>query len=168
MEISKKISIGGINGVRKGFKGVKEVTFVGRIYGIARSAVQEEGANGAYWKFTGDFRAINGDGEEFISPVCFLPSPADGLLGEAVAGDKMGGGVQFAFDFYVEPREDVAIGYAYRVKPLIEQAKSDPLAALSQQITVALPVKSKQAALPGVDGDGAAPEEKAAPAKAKK
>ena len=49
-------------------------------------------------------------------------------------GDDHGSGVQFGFDFYIEPREDVAIGYSYVTKPLMEQKPSDPLAALENQI----------------------------------
>jgi len=134
MQISRKLSVSVLNNIRKGFKNVTESRYVGRIYGIARGAVVEEGVNGPYIKFVGEFRGVSPTGEIFAAPVAFLPAPADGLLADAVKGDQHGSGVQFGFDFYIEPREDVAIGYSYVTKPLMEQKPSDPLAALENQI----------------------------------
>lgn len=158
MEIARKISIGGINGVRKGFKDVKETQFVARVMGIAHSAKQEEGNLGAYWKFTGEFQAVNQAGEITAAPVIFLPAPADEMLAAAVkAADAP---VKFGFDISIEPREDVAIGYAYRIKPLLEVKPSNPLADLLAEMPAlpALPNKTQSALAleaPAEAGNGA-------------
>lgn len=133
MQIANKITIGGINSVRKGFKDVKEKTHVARIIGIAREASLKTSENMAdSWKFSGEFRAWNREGEEVAAPTCYMPDPAQGLLKAAVDADKSGAGVQFGFDFYVVPDENVAIGYHYEIKPLMESKPSDALAALSK------------------------------------
>jgi len=165
MQIERKITIGGINGIRKGFKDVTESRLVARILGIASEALREDGALGEYVKFKGEFRAINQDGEEFASAVCFLPKPADDLLESAIknAGGKS---VNFGFDIFVHPNENVAIGYEYKVKPLLETKPSDPLAALMGAIAP-LQLAAPKAA-PGPDAPAAdvpAASEKAKPKK---
>ncbi len=135
MQIANKITIGGINSVRKGFKDVKEKTHVARIIGIAREASLKTSENMAdSWKFSGEFRAWNREGEEVAAPVCYMPDPAQGLLKAAVDADKSGAGVQFGFDFYVVPNENVAIGYQYEVKPLMESKPSEALAGLASSL----------------------------------
>ena len=169
MEILKKMSIGAINGVRKGFKGVTEKRFVARIMGIAQSVIVEDGALGTYRKFTGEFKGINADGEEFVSAVCFLPSPVDSLL-EASMKDNSGAAVNFAFDISVAPN-DTPIGYEYVVSSLLETKPSNPLAELMAKIVpLQISAKSKQAELIGSDVEKTEPkkeaEKESAPAKA--
>lgn len=125
--LMKKISVGGINNVRKGFKGIVERTIMGRIVGIARMAKWEEGDLGQYAKFIGDFLAWNKDGEQFAAPVCFLPEPAQSMLASAVQGDESGNGVQFAFDFVAAPDENSVTGYQWQAVPLLEVRVSDPM-----------------------------------------
>lgn len=165
MEIARKMTVGGINNVRKGFKGVTETKLVARILGIADTAVQEDGALGSYWKFTGEFQGTNEQGEMHAAPVLMLPKPADDMLAAAVK-QAAGGSVKFGFDIYVEPREDVAIGYAYKIKPLLEVKPSNPLADLIASIP-ALPGKAQESlALDAPPAPAPAPAEAPAPAPA--
>ena len=126
MEIARKVTVGGINNVRKGFKGITEKTFVARILGIVHSAKVEDGQLGAYVKFQGEFQGTNMHGEITAAPVCMLPEPAASMLHAAVQGSE--GSVKFGFDFYVVPDESVAIGYKYVTTPLVEAKPSNPLA----------------------------------------
>jgi hypothetical protein len=98
MEMTRKISVGGINGVRKGFKGITAPTILARVVGIARVTKWEDGDAGTYCKFTGDFSAWNKDGKGYRAPAVFLPEPAQSLLATAVDADESGNGVEFAFD----------------------------------------------------------------------
>jgi hypothetical protein len=151
MQILKKMSIGAINGVRKGFKDVKETRFVARIMGIAQSVQVEDGALGTYRKFTGEFKGINADGEEFVSAVCYLPAPVDSLLASHMASND-GAAVNFAFDISIAPN-DSPIGYEYVVSTLLETKPSNPLAELMSKVApLQIAAKPKQAELPGVDG----------------
>ncbi len=161
MELANKITIGGINKVRKGFKGVTERKHVARIIGIARTADLKPSENMAdSYKFGGEFRAYNSDGEEFASAVCYMPDPAQSLLATAVENDKTGAGVQFGFDFYIVPREDVPMGYSYEIKPLMEAKPSDALAALAQTMPT-LPAL----AAPKAEGEATHSEKKSSKAK---
>lgn len=126
VSIQKKISIGLINNVRKGFKKVTAPKLQGRIYGVARSAKLEETDNGAAYKFTGDFRAINADGAEFVAPVLFLVGDAQNKLALEVAADKTGAGVEFAFDFITVPDAGKPLGYAWETPAIFEPVTADP------------------------------------------
>jgi hypothetical protein len=136
MEILRKMSVGAINGVNGGFKDVTETRHVARIMGIVRGVETKETNIGRSYKFTGEFRGINEHGEEFSSPVCYLPNPADAMLVEgftAANGQQVG----FAFDVFVTPkpkRNSVDLGYEYKIKPLFEAKPSDPLAALIESV----------------------------------
>jgi hypothetical protein len=154
MEIARKITIAGINGVRGGFdvKPDAPVTLMARVMGLARKVEVKTTTYGDSLKFVGEFRAINADGEEFAAPVIYLPKPADEMLAEALteAGEN---GVQFAFDIFIEPvpkKTPVDRGYQFKVKPLLDTKPSDPLAALMAGLP-APAVRAKQPALPGVD-----------------
>lgn len=161
MQILKKITVGGINNVRGGFKPPEAITHVARLFGIVRSVETKESNFGPYLKFKGDIRAVNEDGEESAAPVMMLPSPADGLLAEALANDKDKNGVQFAFDIYINPTPIVKPGdrgYEYRLKPLMNTEPSDPLKA----IVASLPAIEKKVALPASEkSDEKVIEEKA-------
>jgi hypothetical protein len=150
--IAKKISIGIINGVRAGFKNVKEPTHVARIYGRASASEPKDGGTmGISYKFTGDFVGVNADGEETMSPVCYLIAPADTLLVQALK-DAQGAAVEFAFDFFVIPNPTAVLGYEYKVKPVIPVKKSEPLLALAAQFGEDNPgPQKKQLALPAAE-----------------
>lgn len=141
MQIARKITIGGLNGVRKGFKGITEETFVARIVGIVQSSKVEEGQLGSYIKFTGEFQGTNMDGLVTMAPVCMLPEPAASMLHTAV--NESEGSVKFGFDFFVVPDESVAIGYKYSITPLIETKPSNPLTDMLATFR-AIPVTLKQ------------------------
>lgn len=151
MELLRKITIGGINNVRKGFKGVKEKQFIARCMGIARGFdVVPHVQYGDSYKFNGEFRAVNQDGEESAAPVIYLVKPVDEMLRDQIKAAE-GKPVNFAFDIFLVPDEGSERGYQYRVQPLMETAPSDPLAELMKQVTLPPPVKAKQAALPGTE-----------------
>ena len=99
MKICKKITIGIINGVRGGFKAMalfglrpdpnnKDVVLGDRdrvtvmtIIGLAQSYTKKvDEKMGVSYGFTGEFQAINKDGEKCIGPVCYLPEPAQYML----------------------------------------------------------------------------------------
>ncbi len=168
MQVERKLTIGGMNGVRKGFKGIKEKTFVARVLGIVNSATVEDGQLGAYHKFVGEFQGTNQNGELFTAPVCMLPEPASGMLYTAVQSAE-GGSVKFGFDFHVVPDESVAIGYKYATTPLLETKPSNPLAEMLASIP-ALPqlAAPSQPALTGTEPATEKPAENAAEKSAEK
>lgn len=150
MNLMKKMSVNGMNGLRGGFKGVTEQRHVGRIVGIAHEVDYKESQTmGISKRFTGEFRGINEHGEEFAAPVCYLPAPADGLL-EAAVNAAEGKGVNFAFDFFVVPNATSILGYDWKVKPLLDTRPSDPLAALMGSIPpmLAAPKKAEETVAP--------------------
>jgi hypothetical protein len=136
MEMTRKISVGGINGVRKGFKGITAPTILARVVGIARVTKWEDGDAGTYCKFTGDFSAWNKDGKGYRAPAVFLPEPAQSLLATAVDADESGNGVEFAFDLVAVPNANSATGYSWEARPLMEMRVADPMAALLAKINV--------------------------------
>ncbi len=167
MQVARKISVGGINGVRSGFKGITEKTFVARIVGIANSADAKESQFGAYWKFSGEFQATNQEGEIIAAPVCMLPEPAAGMLAAQIK--EAGNGVQFGFDFFVVPDEKSTTGYTYQTSPLMESKPSNPLEDLLKAVPAlpALPAP-KQPALTGTEAATEKPAENAAEKPAEK
>lgn len=150
MEVARKITVAGINNVRGGFTIAPDapMTLIARVMGLARSVSLKPTTFGDSLKFSGEFRAINADGEEFAAPVVFLPKPADELLAEALNGAGENG-VQFAFDIFIEAvpkKTPIDRGYQFRVKPLLDTKPSDPLAALQASLPT-LQLAAKQPAL---------------------
>lgn len=160
MQILKKMSVATLNSIRGGFKDVTETRLVGRIFGIVSGVETKETTIGASLKFTGEFRGINGDGEEFMAPVCYLIEPAAGMLAAAFAGAE-GRPVNFGFDIFVSPKEKrspVDLGYEYQIKPLLETRASDPMLALMSSANApAIPAKPKQPQLTGIETPAPAP-----------
>lgn len=148
MEISRKITLGSINGLRGGFAAPKEKTFAGRIFGIVNSVSVEDSQYGQYNKFVGEFRAVNQDGVESAAPVMMLPEPASTMLADACADSKS---VKFGFDFYLQPDEKSKTGYTYATEPLFETKPSDLLAEMTQGLTPPKLPAPKQPALPGTE-----------------
>ena len=134
MKICKRITIGAINGVRKGFKDVKSRRKVARILGIAREANLKvsETMKDSYC-FVGEFKGINEAGEVYVSATCYLPEPAQGLLRAAVEGEK-GNPVEFGFDFFVKPSPDAVLGYEFETEALMEHRPSNALAELEARV----------------------------------
>lgn len=156
--MARKISLGSINGVSKGFRGITERTFVGRIMGIvSKCEVGEHATNGPYVKFKGEFQAFDRENTRHVGPVCFLPEPSASMMHEAWENAN-GENIQFAFDYFVVPNESVAIGYNYETVPLFEVKTSDPLALLANSVTMALPAPAKLPIEQAAEKPGEAPE----------
>lgn len=150
MQLLRKISVSSLNNAKGGFKDIKEKTFVGRIYGTARShMVEDKGGFGPSLKFNGEFKGVNMDGEISMSPVLYLVGPVDEMLKSAIDDLPEGAkGVEFGFDIYVTPDPANKFGYSYRVETLVESKPSEPLAALENSLSAKpLPIKPKQAPL---------------------
>lgn len=149
MEMTRKMSVAGINGVRKGFKGLTSLQFIARMFGVVEFVTREATQTGAeQWKFVGEFQGVNAEGKEFGAPVLYLPAPADDALAQAVktADDES---VKFAFDVYAEPDATSLLGYVVKVKPLLapvvvsamqDIAASLPAVALTKPADAAPPV----------------------------
>lgn len=136
MEITRKMSVAGINGIRKGFKGLTGLTFAARVFGLAEGVTREAlQTGGEQWKFTGEFQAINQKGEAFAAPVLYLPGPADTQLAQAIK-DAAGKTIKFGYDVFVEPDATSLLGYIYKVQPQVTPA---PVSVL-EDIAAALPV----------------------------
>lgn len=169
MEITRKMSVAGINGMRKGFKSVLALEFVARILGVAESVMREQTQTGAeQWKFTGEFQGVNADGKEFGAPVLYLPGPADSQLTSAMSAN-VGKSVKFAYDIFVEPDKTSPIGYVTRVKPLLEPtaiatlldiASSLPPAPLKADLLTTTPAPAPSAETPPADPPKPAPKKK--------
>lgn len=133
MKIARKITIGSINGVRGGFKDIKETKRVMDIFGIARSYTTKTSENmGVSYAFEGEFVAVNQGGEEFRAPVSYLPEPAQSMLKSGI--DSGGGSIEFAFRFFVEPDESLPMGYRFEMESLLEVKDSDAISALKGKV----------------------------------
>ncbi len=163
MQIMKKLTVGGVNGVKGGFVGVTATFLAMRIMGIASEAKNKPGLYGDALSFHGEFRAIDQHGEEFAAPICYLPAPADGLLLGAING-AAGQPVNFAFDIFVVPVEKKVPtdrGYEFKIKPLLETKPSNPLGDLMATLPPPA-VTPKVPALPAGEGQEKTGDEKAA------
>lgn len=130
-KILKKVSIATVCTNHKGFKTLEAATDVMRIMGLARAFETGTSTYGEYFKFKGEFTAIDlATGETAIGAVAFLPSPVDALLASTIRELGEGGKpVEFGFDIRVIP-DETEVGYHYEVKTLIESKPSNPMAAL--------------------------------------
>lgn len=108
-----------------------------RVMGQATGIKTGVSTYGEWCAFTGRFVAINiATGEEFTSPVVFLPSVATDLMRPVVAAAD-GQPVEFAFDLAVRripKKAENDNGYEYAVKPLLETNTADPLEALKAKL----------------------------------
>jgi len=136
MKMTKKITIGGINNVRGGFK--EGVHFkaddshirIATIFGSAHAATAKNSETmGTSFAFTGEFKGINKEGEEFFAPVCYLPEPAQGMLAAALQSGA--GNVEFAFDVILHPDATALLKYSLGVESLLEVKQSSALEKLS-------------------------------------
>lgn len=137
--LTRKITVGGINNVRSGFKNISVRTFVARVLGVAHAVESKDSNYGAYWRFSGEFQGTNKDGVIYAAPVAMLPEPAATQLAMAVKENP--GGVKFGFDFFVVPDEKSNTGYVFEIIPLLEAKPSDPLAEI---LAIAPPVPVTQ------------------------
>lgn len=143
MKLLRKISVGGINGVRGGLKGIKGRVRVMTVAGIARDYKEKTNENmGVSYGFSGEFRAINVDGEECAAPVVYLPEPAQGMLKsqiDAIDGEKS---VEFGFHVFAVEDASAIKGYVFELEPLMETRASTAL----EQLTANLPGFAKVSA----------------------
>ncbi len=160
MEILKKITISTVNKLSGTRKDVTARKHTMRVVGICRSVAVKETPYGVGYGFRGDVTAVNENGEEFRSGVCYLPSPIDEMLYSQVkaieeAGDK-NAAVEYAFDIFVAPSDKSPVGYSYEMVPLISVEQSDPMKALMG----AMPPLPVLLDAPKVDGEAEAPKSK--------
>lgn len=158
--IAKKISIGGINSVRGGFKAIKlfglrqdptnpdqnapllgdrdrvtVMTVVGLVNGYKEKTSETMDTS---YAFSGEFQAINAAGDKFIAPVCYLPEPAQGLIKSAV--DAGNNAIEIGFVVDAVRADDSLLGYDYALKPLIEPKASTALDHLAGRLGLGAPV----------------------------
>lgn len=141
MKILKKVSVSTVLNLKS--KGIRELCSSGevaimRIMGIVNKAEADEGDNGTFIRFRGEFNAVNlVTGEDCMSTVAFLPSPIDELLHQQIvkSTDENGNAaIQFAFEITVKESEKSTTGYEYDVNSLLETKVSDPLQALKASL----------------------------------
>ncbi|WWT38629.1 ssDNA binding protein [Enterobacteria phage PRDmint] len=157
MEIVSKLTLKTIGAQPKPHS-VKENTALASIYGRIRGKKVGQSTFGDFIKFEGEFEGVNiATGEVFRSGALILPNVLETLLAGAVDGDNT---VDFAVEIWAKPSEKGNTGYEYGVKPLIEPAASDELAALRNQVKAALPA-------PAAAGEAATEAKPAAKVKAK-
>lgn len=168
-KILKKVSIATVCAAHKGFKTLEAATDVMRIMGLARAFEVGTSTYGEFFKFKGEFTAIDLQTQETaIGAVAFLPAPVDALLASTIRELGEGGKpVEFGFDIRVIP-DDTEVGYHYEVKTLIESKPSNPMAALMNQLAaVPLPVLAAPAAATDPAPNAPADSSPAAPSSAK-
>jgi hypothetical protein len=132
MKFLRKISIGGINGIRGGFKEVKGRVLVMIIGGITTSYKEKVSETmGTSYAFNGEFRAINSHGEECGASVAYMPEPAQGMLKAQLDGlGEAAGSVEFGFKFYAVEDETAIKGYSFECVSMQEARPSTALSAL--------------------------------------
>lgn len=145
MKILKKITVGSINGVRGGFvarelfninsDGTSDKTRVTlmTVIGIADGFKEKTSENmGTSYGFTGQFKAINKDGEHCVGPVLYLPEPAQSLIKQSLEGGALSVDIGFVVDAI---RNDTSIkGYDFELKPLEAPKSSSALEALEARM----------------------------------
>lgn len=133
MEVIRKISLGTINGVRKGFKDVKSTLFVARIFGVVNStAVEPTPSGGTQVKFVGEFGAVSMERKAFGAPVAFLPAQAETALHSAVVAAH-GKPVKFAYDVYAAP-DSSPVGYSITVQALMDPVPMLTLNSIAESL----------------------------------
>jgi hypothetical protein len=118
------------------------VVLLFRVYGIAHGIKKGESNFGPWVSFSGEFEAVGADGEVYRSANLFLPEVAEQLLLPVVMSDKNEGGVRFAFDIGAKATE-ATVGYEYVVKPVVQIAENDSLAAFRTELP-ALPFNTER------------------------
>ncbi len=114
------------------------------VIGIAQGVQTGTTDYGEWTALKGQFEATNKEtGEVFQAPKCFLPDPLNGMIAATLQetdeeGNRVNSSVQFAVEVGVKPA-DTATGYEYTTKEIVESNEADPLAALRDAVTKALP-----------------------------
>lgn len=111
---------------------------VARVYGIARGMAQGETDIGPYWKFDGEFEAVNlVSRTTHRARALVLPQVAESFVQESLSSAKIENPeatVTIGMDITVSEHKSSKGGtkFKYGVSPLTE-AGSDPLTALGKQ-----------------------------------
>lgn len=114
----------------------KKTLDVYRIWGAVDSIRTGESkyGDGTFVAFRGDIEAANLlTGELFYAPEAFLHEPLASMIKSALAAQDR---VEFAMTVALKRRDELAVGYEFICKPIVETQRSDALAHLR---AVALP-----------------------------
>lgn len=88
---------------------------------------------GAWVAFKGNFQAERFDGQTFAGPKAFVPEPVQSMLEDAIQkqlADGLVPSIQFGIDVYAVLDESAAVGYTFRVVPILKPAdETDSLLA---------------------------------------
>jgi hypothetical protein len=115
--------------------------FLYRIFGEITGYVQGKGrhkridketgeAQDTFWtKFAGEFIAVRGDNEEFMSSLCFLPDYIAGPYRQRLENDGEAE-IPFAFDIYAKFSKDSATSYEYIAVPVRPTGEESKLAKM--------------------------------------
>lgn len=140
-QIVKKITVakcsqGNLKKMAAGMEDGQTATVL-RVYGRVTGREHGQTDLGPYVKFRGQFRAESvhpdtGEVKEYSSAACILPEIAQdaivGAMGEETSS------LDFAFDVQITADESSVVGYTFGIVPLVEEAESDPLAALAAKL----------------------------------
>lgn len=144
MQIIKKISVATVHGAidKKALFALPahETLPVMRVMGVATGVETGTSQMGDWECLTGEFKAINTQGEIFYSGKAFLPGAGHSVIAGKLLGQGAEG-VEFVFDFAAQAdkpgAKPSATGYTYQVLPVIEQAAESRIKRLEAQIEAA-------------------------------
>lgn len=117
---------------------------------------------GPWVAFKGNFQAQRADGQIFAAPKCFVPEPVQSMLEDKVQSqlaDGMVPSIQFGIDVYAEADDSAAVGYQFKVVPVLKP--EDETDSLLSQLNASKP-------LPALAAPEADVETEAKPAAKKK
>ena len=103
-----------------------------RVFGVTAGVKTGETQYGTWTAFVGEFQAVNVEtGEVFNSGKCFLPEIVEsGILVQLAQAES----VKFAFEIGIKPNEEVAIGFEYTARPLLQPQENNLLSSMAQEV----------------------------------
>lgn len=111
------------------------------VYGVANRVRVGDNGKGEWTQFKGQFECIVADsGEVFTSGACHLQKPFDDMLfGQLQAAQQVdpNASIKFACRVSIVPPtkgKPSAVGYEYRVQPLLEAGGDSPLTELRKLV----------------------------------
>lgn len=94
---------------------------------------------GPWVAFKGNFQAQRADGELFAGPKCFVPEPVQSMLEDKIQSQLADGlvpSIQFGIDVYAVADDTAAVGYQFKVVPVLKpEDETDSLLAQLNQAT---------------------------------
>lgn len=137
MQLVSKLTLSKI-GAQPKVNSISQKTDLATLYGRVKGKKIEQGIYGDFVRFNGEFEGVNlQTGEVYRSAHLLVPKILESLLSEAL--NQNDAVIDFAIEIGAVPSDKGNTGYEYTVKPLIEPAASDELAALRNVIQKALP-----------------------------